>query len=72
MTEATKIKDHSAKQDKVDLLVGMKAICSFLGRSESTVIRWRQQYDDFPVKKNGQLTSTRVALQKWVYETFGH
>lgn len=59
------------KIDKADLLVGMKAICSFLGRSESTIIRWRQQYDDFPVKKNGQLTTTKSALQRWVYETFG-
>lgn len=71
MTEAAKSKGSAAKQDKVDLLVGMKAICNYLGRSESTIIKWRQQYDDFPVKKNGQLTATRSALQKWVYDTFG-
>lgn len=60
-----------AKQEQADLLVGMKAICKFLGRSESTIIRWRKEYDDFPVKKEGQLITTRASLQQWVYATFG-
>jgi len=57
--------------DTADLLVGMKAICDFLRRSEATVLKWRKEYDDFPVKKDGQLIATRSALQKWVYATFG-
>jgi hypothetical protein len=57
--------------DTADLLVGIKAICDFLRRSEATVLKWRREYDDFPVKKNGQLISTRAGLQKWVYNTFG-
>lgn len=51
--------------DTADILVGMKSICDFLGVSEATVIKWRQQYDDFPIKKNGQLTSSRAALNEW-------
>lgn len=56
--------------DTADILVGMKAICGFLRVSEATVIKWRQQYDDFPVKKNGQLTSSRAALNEWSRQLF--
>lgn len=48
-----------------DILVGMKSICDFLRVSEATVLKWRREYDDFPVKKNGQLTSSRAALNEW-------
>lgn len=57
--------------DQADILVGMKAICDFLRVSEATIIKWRKEYEDFPIKKNGQLTGTRAALQKWIYGTFG-
>lgn len=51
--------------EECDILRGMKAICAFLGMSEDTVLRWMREYDDFPVKKNGQLISSRKKLNKW-------
>ena len=57
--------------ERADILVGMNAICGFLGVSEATVIKYQREYDDFPVKKIGRLTATRSALQKWIYATFG-
>lgn len=48
-----------------DLLVGMKAICSFLRMSEATVLKWLREYDDFPVKKNGGYVSSRYKLNIW-------
>lgn len=50
---------------EADLLVGMKAICSFLRMSEATVIKWQREYDDFPVKKNGGYVSSRYKLNIW-------
>ena len=57
-------------EEVADILVGMKAICDFLRVSDATVIKWRREYDDFPVKKNGHLTSSRTALNKWSIEMF--
>jgi len=55
---------------EADILVGMKAICDYLRVSEATVIKWRAEYDDFPVKKNGQLMSSRSALNTWSFTIF--
>lgn len=52
-----------------DLLVGMKAICSFLRMSEATIIKWMREYDDFPVKKNGGYISSRYKLNVW-FQTY--
>jgi hypothetical protein len=57
-------------EEVADILVGMKAICEFLRVSDATVIKWRKEYDDFPVKKNGSLTSSRTALNKWSIAMF--
>lgn len=53
-----------------DVLFGMKAISSFLGRSYDTVIRFMQDYDDFPVRRvNGSgYIASRTALNKWFIE----
>ena len=64
-------KASAKSEEPADILVGMKAICDFLRVSEATVIKWRREYDDFPVKKNGQLTSSRAALNKWSLKLFG-
>jgi hypothetical protein len=48
----------------------MKAICEFIGYSEATIIKWRKEYDDFPVKKNGQLISSKTALNEWSRSLF--
>lgn len=53
---------------EADLLFGMKAICAFLRMSESTVLRWQREYDDFPVKKNGGHVSSRRKLNIWFQE----
>lgn len=50
---------------EADMLVGMKAICSFLGMSEATVLKWLREFDDFPVKKNGGYVSSRHKLNIW-------
>lgn len=34
-------------------LVGMKAICQYMGLSESTLTQRKQQYPDFPMEKIG-------------------
>jgi hypothetical protein len=70
MARAT-VRSSAAKiEDQADILVGMKSICDFLRVSEATVIKWRREYDDFPVKKNGQLTSSRAALNEWSRRLF--
>jgi len=50
-----------------DILIGMKQIqCVLGGASESTIIRWKQQYPSMPMKKNlGQWTSSREELCRW-------
>ena len=53
-----------------DTLRGMKAICQFMGYSESQILQWMRQYENFPVRKNGErrqgsLHSSKAALQKW-------
>lgn len=54
-----------------DMLVGMKAICSFLRMSEATVLKWVREYDDFPVKKNGGYVSCRSKLNAWFQAYLG-
>jgi hypothetical protein len=54
-----------AAVEESDVLFGMKAICVFLGRSEATVQKWMREYEDFPVRKNGTLVSSRRKLNAW-------
>jgi len=56
--------------DTCDLLIGMKAICEYLNVSESTVKKWQQTFDDFPIKKAGRLISSRKALNDWAQKLF--
>ena len=58
-----------AAVEECDILRGMKAICGFLGMSENTVLRWMNEYDDFPVKKNGGFLSSRKKLNAW-YQSY--
>lgn len=58
-------KTVAAQSEQCDVLRGMKAICSFLSMSEATVLRWMREYEDFPVKKNGQFISSRKRLNAW-------
>lgn len=53
------------KAPEADMLIGMKAICSFLRMSEATILKWMREYDDFPVKKNGVCISSRLKLNTW-------
>ena len=62
--------DEPQKDTNADILVGMKAICSFLKVSEATITKWRNEYDDFPVKKCGQLISSKTALNTWSRNLF--
>lgn len=50
-----------------DILFGMKSICQFLGRSESTITKFIQGYDDFPVRRdNGKgYVASRSELNRW-------
>lgn len=56
---------QTAAVDDADILVGMKAISSFLRMSEATILKWLREYDDFPVKKNGFYVSSRRKLNVW-------
>lgn len=50
-----------------DILFGMKSICQFLGRSEATITKFAQEYDDFPVRRdNGKgYVASRTELNRW-------
>lgn len=50
-----------------DILFGMKAISNFLGRSYDTIIKFIQEYDDFPVRRdNGKgYVASRTELTRW-------
>ncbi len=74
MSQQTKTRTRTAKNATLpppapsldaDMLVGMKAICSFLRMSEATVIKWTRDFEDFPVKKNGGYVSSRHKLNIW-------
>lgn len=62
---------EAKKMAEVDLLRGASEICRFLGISESTLMSWRKRFDEFPVIENGQLESSRAALNKWNANRFG-
>jgi predicted DNA-binding transcriptional regulator AlpA len=48
---------------------GMKAICDYVGFSESTVLIWIRDRD-FPAKRiNGEWISSEGAVEKWMQET---
>lgn len=55
----------SAEAVELDVLRGMKEICDFLRMSDATVLKWMREYDDFPVKKNGNYISSRNRLNEW-------
>ena len=58
-------KKAATEAEQLDVLTGMKAICDFLRLSEPTVLKYRKEYDDFPVKKNGSYISSRSQLNTW-------
>ena len=68
---AKQIKRIPVEVEESDLLVGMKSISSFLKMSEATILRWLQEYDDFPVKKNGNYISSRTRLNTWFQAYLG-
>lgn len=50
-----------------NLLVGMKAICQYLGISEATALKWYRELS-LPIKKtseNGYWVGSRVKLDEW-------
>ncbi|MGA1846897.1 hypothetical protein [Deferribacter abyssi] len=50
---------------KTTILVGMKAIRQYVGRSEATVLKWIKE-DGFPAKKvDGVWESDTVLIEKW-------
>lgn len=53
-----------------DLLVGMKDICAFTGYSESTIEKFRQEYENFPVINNGRLIMSKTKWNKFWLEVF--
>lgn len=53
-----------------DLCVGMKQICNFTGYSESTIEKFRQEYDDFPIINNGRLVMSKTRWNKFWLEVF--
>jgi predicted DNA-binding transcriptional regulator AlpA len=60
--EAAKNKMNMKPADRLD---GMKAICQYVSRSESTIIRW-SQLRDFPAKVVGHgWVSSKSAIDKW-------
>lgn len=60
----------SKKQDYLvqgeTTLVGMKEICTYMRRSEATVLKLVQEYEDFPAKKiNGIWESDKTMIDVW-------
>lgn len=56
-----------------NLLVGMKAICHYLGISEATALKWHRELE-LPIKKtaeNGYWVGSRVKLDEWGKEFVG-
>jgi len=64
-------KKQSEALPELDMLRGMKEICNFMRMSEATVLKYIKEYDDFPVKKNGQFISSRTALNEWARKVVG-
>jgi len=57
----------NVQADKSELLVGMKAICRFLGVSEPTALRMHRELD-LPIKKsgtNGVWLGNRAKINEW-------
>ena len=49
-------------------LEGIKQICDYLGISEATATRWKQQYINFPISQNGsggRWSSDTERLDEW-------
>jgi len=55
----------NAKPEELDVLRGMKSICFFLKVSETTVLKWSREYDNFPMKKDGRHISSKKKLNEW-------
>lgn len=48
------------------VLAGMKDICKFMKRSESTILKLKRMYPDFPMSKVGGVwSSDKVMLAAW-------
>ena len=56
------------EEQKNDKLIGMKAICEHMGISESTVIKWRQEFDMPIEKKGGTWCGSKQKLDVWFDE----
>lgn len=50
------------------ILRGMKSIADFSGLSESSIIKFCIEYEDFPVRKNGNYYSHKLELEVWMRE----
>ena len=55
-----------AENDK-DILYGMERIRPVVGgATEATILKWKREYDDFPIRKlGGQWVSYRTVLKAW-------
>ena len=59
------------KTENADALVGMKAICQYLGVSESTALKYHREYD-LPIKKvgpNGYWLGSKKNIDEWSAKT---
>lgn len=48
-----------------NILVGMKEIAGFLKVSRQVVYRWRDENQDIPIAKDGQLMANALDLAEW-------
>jgi hypothetical protein len=52
-------------KDEKTMLNGMKEICNFTSRAETTVLKWFREYN-FPAKKvGGRWISDTEMIKKW-------
>jgi hypothetical protein len=63
---------NDQKEQKGDLLSGMKAICQYLNNvSEATVLKWHRECG-LPIKKAaGIWVGSRRGLDRWLVEFIG-
>lgn len=48
-----------------DVLIGMQEICDFTRVGRRTIKRWVRDYQDVPIRNDGQYWADKEALRDW-------
>lgn len=73
-TEPTPTTAAAGSPDQApDLLIGMKAICRYIGKTEVTVLKYHRELD-LPIRKSdkngtsGQWISSKTKIDQWAQD----